>query len=200
MKKEVKSEKNKHFSCKNCRRIGRIKFSNDCFICTGIIKHPKIKIAWNPGSTQLDKGLKGLAGFLAKTDLLILNKEEAEGLTKIKIQNPKGSKMKSFRPLFEKLIKYGSKVMAITDGKRGGQAYDGDKIYSYPSIPAKIVANVGAGDAFCSGFLGAIILGRTVKEALRWGMANGASVITHYGAQLGVLNRKEIIKRANKLK
>lgn len=163
-------------------------------------KHPKIKVAWNPGSTQLDKGIKKLAKFLAITDLLILNKEEAEGLIKIKVENPKSLKMKSFRPLFERLTAYGPQIIAITNGKRGAQAWDKDKIYAYPGIPVKIIANVGAGDAFCSGFIAAIILGKKVEEALRWGIVNGASVITQYGAQIGVLNKKEIVKWANKLK
>lgn len=163
------------------------------------VKHPDIKIAWNPGSTQLDKGIKELAKFLACTDVLILNKEEAEGLTKIKIKDPKELRMKSFRPLFEKLTLYGPKIIAITNGRRGAQAWDDGKIFSYPSPKVKIIANIGAGDAFCSGFLGAIILRKSIEEALRWGTANGASCITKYGTQIGLLNRKDIVKWAKKL-
>lgn len=172
------------------------------------VRHSEIKIAWNPGSTQLNKGIKELSKFLACCDILILNKEEAEGLTKIKIENLsqvksrdlKGLRMKSFRPLFEKLTLYGPKIIAITNGSRGAQAFNNGKIYSYPGIPVKIIANIGAGDAFCSGFLGAIILGESVEEALSWGIANGASVITKYGTQIGLLNRKDIVKWAKKLK
>jgi len=126
------------------------------------VKNPQIKIAWNPGSTQLDKGIKELSKFLACTDVLIVNKEEAERLTKIKIENPKGLKMKSFRPLFEKLTVYGPKIFVITNGRRGAQAYDQGKIHSYPALPVKIIANIGAGDAFCSGFIAAIILGESI--------------------------------------
>jgi len=39
----IKLIKKNHFTCRNCRKIGRMKFLNDCFICTGIIRHPKIK-------------------------------------------------------------------------------------------------------------------------------------------------------------
>ena len=162
-------------------------------------KHPRIKIAWNPGSTQLDKGIKELSGFLSLCHILILNKEEAEEITKIKIENPKGLKMKSFKPLFVKLAAYGPKIIAITNGKRGAQAWEGKKIFSYSNIPVKIVANIGAGDAFCSGFLGAIILGKSVEEALRWGIANGSSVITKYGTQIGLLNRRNIEKWSKRI-
>lgn len=40
-----------------------------------------VKIAFNPGSTQIRAGLDALGGFLRKTDVLFLNKEEAARLT-----------------------------------------------------------------------------------------------------------------------
>jgi len=40
-----------------------------------------VKIAFNPGSTQIRAGLDALGGFLSRTDVLLLNKEEAARLT-----------------------------------------------------------------------------------------------------------------------
>lgn len=39
---KTKLKKDNHFTCKNCRKIGSMKFANNIFICTGIIKKPKI--------------------------------------------------------------------------------------------------------------------------------------------------------------
>jgi sugar/nucleoside kinase (ribokinase family) len=40
-----------------------------------------VRVAWNPGSTQLKAGLEAMKEFLACTEVLLLNKEEASRLT-----------------------------------------------------------------------------------------------------------------------
>ena len=40
-----------------------------------------LRIAFNPGSTQIKAGIDGLEGFLAQTEVLMLNKEEAARLS-----------------------------------------------------------------------------------------------------------------------
>jgi sugar/nucleoside kinase (ribokinase family) len=50
----------------------------------------------------------------------------------------------------------------------------------------------GAGDAFASGFLSAYILKKPIREAMKWGIANSASVIGEIGAQTGLLHRERM--------
>ena len=50
----------------------------------------------------------------------------------------------------------------------------------------------GAGDAFGSGFLSAVIEGKTLEESLIWGTVNSASVIGYTGAQKGLLKEKDL--------
>ena len=47
----------------------------------------------------------------------------------------------------------------------------------------------GAGDAFASTATAAILLGKTVPEALTWGPINSAFVVQKIGAQEGLLGR-----------
>lgn len=46
-------------------------------------KEKGVKVAFNPGSTQLKTRIKGLKGVLAATDLLFINREEAETVTDV---------------------------------------------------------------------------------------------------------------------
>ncbi|VVC00488.1 putative sugar kinase [uncultured archaeon] len=56
----------------------------------------------------------------------------------------------------------------------------------------KVVDVTGAGDAFGSGFTAAIIKGKGIEEALRWGTANASSVVTMLGTKNILLTEKGI--------
>ncbi len=90
----------------------------------------------------------------------------------------------------------GPKTVVITDGPKGAYAYDSATdeylfmpIYPDPKPP---VSRTGAGDAFASTFTSAIILGKSVKEALTWAPINSAYVVQQIGAQKGLLTRAEL--------
>jgi adenosine kinase len=55
---------------------------------------------------------------------------------------------------------------------------DSPKIYSvHPVPPDQIVDTNGAGDAFAGGFLGALVLGKTIDESIKVGHRLGAMCI-----------------------
>ncbi len=59
-------------------------------------------------------------------------------------------------------------------------------------------AKTGAGDAYASGFLAALIHGKSPVDAMKWGAANAAGVIQKIGAHRGLLKRagvNRIIKK-----
>ena len=62
-----------------------------------------------------------------------------------------------------------------------------DTIYFHPSIATNIVSTVGAGDAFGSCFVGSIMKGHSVEQALIQGILNSLSVLQYEGAQEGLL-------------
>ncbi len=135
-----------------------------------------IKIAFNPSSYQAKMGARRLGKILRRTDVLVLNEEEGRALV------PRGE-------LLEGLHKLGPKIVCVTLGKNGNMVYDGiSKYKSEAHRDIKSVERTGAGDAFASGFVGALIKNRTIEEAIQIGSANAESVIQIPGAKNGLLS------------
>jgi len=90
----------------------------------------------------------------------------------------------------------GPNIIAITVGKKGVYAYDGQKIYYQKSALAKVINTTGAGDSFSAAFVASLFYQpENIKKALKWGVLNSASVIDKIGAQKGLLTKKQICLR-----
>ena len=98
----------------------------------------------------------------------------------------------NLREIFRRFSEAGCGLVVITDGKGGSQAFDGEKFYAVPAFDVNTVDTLGAGDGFVSAFLAAFLNGASVKEALKWGSANGASITEKFGAKAGLLTETEI--------
>jgi len=147
--------------------------------------NPKVKIAWNPGSVQLKKGFKGLKNLLLKTDVLILNKDEAFELVLSKI---KDHALKGVEDAVLELKCWGPKIVVVTDGKNGAYAFDGKYLFFVPPLKTRLLDSTGAGDAFGSSFIAGLeIYKKDIKKSLALAMVNASSVVSHYGAQNGLL-------------
>lgn len=153
------------------------------------VRKSKCKLAFNPGTLQIEEGRKKIANVLSITDILLVNKEEA-----IKILNIK-YKISKIEELLKDLQMLGPKIVVITDGKNGSYAIDQDgKIYKKDAGQSKIVERTGAGDAYSSGFIAAILHNLSINDAMRWGAANASGVIQQIGAQTGLLTIEQIRK------
>lgn len=153
------------------------------------IRGGAFKLSLNPGSVQLAAPRDVLFDVLQITDVLFLNMSEAFTLLKLK------PKEKNIRGVLRELHALGPKIVVVTDGKKGATAFDGVAILYAPMFPGKRVEATGAGDAFCSGFLGALLAGHSTAEALRWGSVNAASAVGQIGPTAGLLTKSEILKR-----
>jgi len=149
-------------------------------------KNPSVKLAFNPGSWQLKAGLKGIGDVLSLTHIIFVNREEAEKLTGIEKSQAKE------KELLLALSKLGPKICVITDGNNGSYIYDGQRYVKAGVLPVDAYERTGAGDAFGSAALSAIIKGKSLEEALLWGTLNSASVIGYTGAQKGLLRAEEM--------
>jgi len=154
--------------------------------------HPTVRLAFNPGSFQLKNHLDNVREMLKKTNLLIINLEEAE-----KILNTTLKKEKSVRAIIHKLIGLGAKEVVITDAARGATAGDEEDVYEMESYPVPVVAKTGAGDAFSAGYLAARINSHSIATCLTWGIANSCSVIQKPSSHLGLLSTMGITKMIN---
>ncbi len=149
----------------------------------------KIKVAFNPSAYLAEKGSSYLKGIISRTELLILNKEEAYLLVG----------REPAEDLLFKLKSLGPKIIVVTDGKKELYVIDEKYIYSAKPPFAKVVDTTGAGDAFAASFLSGIIKRNDVEFAVKLGIANSQSVIAHYGAKNILLSFKEAMKAIKKL-
>lgn len=146
-------------------------------------KHKEVRLACNPGSFQLHEGLKNFRKILPFTDLLFLNKEEAEKFV---------GKKKNKKELITALHKIGVGTVVLTDSTEGAIASANGKMQTMGIYPVRVVSKTGAGDAFASGYLAAILHGEPSERALEWGAANAAGVVQQFGAEEGLLNEKQV--------
>jgi ribokinase len=150
----------------------------------------KIKFAFQPGTTHIRKGLKYLKPLIKESDIFILNKEEAKFLL--------DGKDRPIKNLLEDFHKLGAKTIVITDGKDGAYAHEGTEFWHMPIFAGDAKERTGAGDSYAAAFTVAILQGKEIPEALRWGTANSWSVIREVGPQKSLLTKSQmqtILKR-----
>lgn len=151
-----------------------------------------VKIALNPGSTQLKMGRK-LIPFLSFVDILFLNKEEASYLT--------GIEYKKEEKLFKKLDEWVKGIVVMTKGPDGVIVSDGLNRWEAGIVKEpKFADRTGAGDAFGSGFTAALMRELSIEDAIQLGTTNSASVLGEWGANRGLLTREDSLDKFGKVK
>ena len=148
--------------------------------------NPNIKLAFQPGTFQMEAGIERLRRLYARTEVLVLNREEAVYVS--------GGNYDDIHDLFNRFHQLGVKIVVITDGPAGAYASDGENRFKMPLYPdpAPPIERTGAGDAFASTFVAAIIKGNTIEGALQWAPINSMNVVQNVGAQAGLLNEEEL--------
>ncbi len=149
-------------------------------------RHPKTRLAFNPGTHQLRRGLKSLRPAIARTNAFIVNREEAERLLNDG-RRPLPNLLMSF-------IQLDAKIVVITDGEHGSYATDGTRCWRCPIFPGPVIERTGAGDSYATAFVHALHSGTSIPEAMRHGTANAWSVIQKVGPQAGLLTAPEMKK------
>jgi ribokinase len=127
-----------------------------------------------------------LAKLYQRTEVLVLNREEAVEVT--------NGNYDDIHDLLNRLHGLGPRVVCVTDGPAGAYASDGNERYKMPPYPdpAPPVERTGAGDAFASTFVAAIMKGNNIEGALQWAPINSMNVVQHVGAQAGLLDEHHI--------
>jgi len=161
-----------------------------------------VSMAFNPGTTQIKRGIEDLKKVIYTAEVLIMNKSEAASIsgipeTCIESNDSEEFAKKSCSPdineMLYKLKSYGPKVVVITEGSKGVHCFDGNKIYFAPPFPAKVLSTLGAGDAFASTFVGCLIkYNWDIEKAIRIASVNAAQIIQNFGAQSGLKNFNEL--------
>ncbi|MDP2856217.1 MAG: carbohydrate kinase family protein [bacterium] len=154
-------------------------------------------LAINPGMGELIN-LKKSPKLLSNFDIFVLNQEEASFLT-----NTLFSKEKE---IFQKLDDLIRGLVVMTKGPEGVVVSDGANMWRAGIYrEKKLVDRTGAGDAFASGFVAALINKKAFKvknrsvfrekdieAAIKLASANATSKVEAIGAKTGLLYKKDL--------
>ena len=138
-----------------------------------ILKKKGVKLAFNP-SSYLTERKHLIKDLLPLADVLVLNKEEAQMITKNK-------------DLLLGLHQLTNGIVVITDKNKRIGCYDGKTKYYLKPNKIRVVERTGAGDAFASGFVAGLISNKNIAYCLRLGLRQSESVIRHFGAKNNLL-------------
>lgn len=149
-------------------------------------ENPEVKLAFQPGTFQMEAGVERLRRLYARAEVLVLNREEAVAVS--------GGSYDDVHGLLDRFHELGVHVVVITDGPNGAYASDGSNRYQMPLYPdpAPPLERTGAGDAFASTFVAALIKGNTIEGALQWAPINSMNVVQNVGAQDGLLTEDQL--------
>lgn len=189
------------------------------FIAALAKKHTK-RVAVNPGTSQLTVNVETLKEALPHIDILIMNCFESSLLMAhlVELQQTPLKKIRreelpellaapivhgttcfTLRHYFQEILKRGPQIVVVTNGADGVYATDGNQINYHPSLPGKPISTVGAGDAFGSTFVGQLLHGKSIENAIRAGIINSFEVIQRLDATSGQLMQKELEQRVQEL-
>ncbi len=146
----------------------------------------KPRLAFNPGGRQIYKGLDWMKKFLELTDVLLVNREEAEDIVGMTKTHGKE------KELLDAFLALGVKTPIITDGQTGSFASSDGKYYKVGILPIDAIERTGAGDSYSAATIAALVKGKSVPEAMLWGTINASSVIGFIGPEDGLLHEKDI--------
>ncbi|MBU3935381.1 carbohydrate kinase family protein [Patescibacteria group bacterium] len=150
----------------------------------GFAKENHIKIALNPGSREISQRQK-LLPLLSHLDFLLLNQQEAEDLISFDYDQS------SFFPTLQKLA---IPLVALSRGRHGAHLLSPNQNLFSPALKSQVVDETGAGDAFGSTLVAALIRQLSPQEALLWALKNSSAVVSRFGAKTGLLTLSQITK------
>ncbi|TAH33975.1 carbohydrate kinase family protein [Candidatus Saccharibacteria bacterium] len=148
--------------------------------------NPSVKLAFQPGTFQMEAGVERLERLYKRTEVVVLNREEAVFVT--------GGEYDDVHGLLDRMHALGPKIAVVTDGPDGAYASDGSERFKMPLYPdpAPPFERTGAGDAFASTLVAALAKGHNLESALQWAPINSMSVVQKTGAQQGLLTEEQL--------
>jgi len=127
-----------------------------------------------------------LADHAAQADVVLGSDDEAAIVTGVPEGGPPGA-------VLDALLALGPTLAVLKLGAQGAAARTRDgEVVERPGMAVVPVDPVGAGDAFCAGFIAARLEGADLARALEVGNACGAAAVAAIGDQAGLPDRIEL--------
>ena len=137
---------------------------------------------------------------LRYTDLAVINETEAGRIAEIAPRNENGRlSLENLEAIAKKLASLGVKKKVVIHAPEAGVALDVESgaFTAVPSLSLPkgfVKGTVGAGDAFCAGYLSAFLKGKTDEEALRFASLAAAGNLSEKDSVSGMKPAAEIEK------
>jgi len=125
--------------------------------------------------------------LLADVDILVPNESELQLLSGQPVTDTDSAKSAA-RILLEK----GLKTVIVTLGANGALLVTDEMVTYVPTFEVDVVDTTAAGDAFIGGLAAALLNGRSLEDAVRYGNASGALAAAKFGAQPSLPTAEDI--------
>ena len=132
-----------------------------------------IPISFDPGRASSRLGEKKLSAILRRCDFLIINRKELFALTGSHEESAASELARKYNLVC--VIKQGGREIIVKTKEASS--------FSVDPFRVKPVDTLGAGDAFCAGFIAGIMEKRSLYESVRFANAVAAAKVLRKGAQ-----------------
>lgn len=122
--------------------------------------------------SNLDDLVRAAAAFLPHVDCFLPNEEQAGLMTG---QDDPEAAAKA-------LLALGPTTVVVTLGAAGSLVATADTAVRLPALEVEVRDTTGCGDAYCAGFITALVHDQDVETAARWGTATAATVAQGLGS------------------
>ena len=127
--------------------------------------------------------------LLADVGILVPNENELQLLTGMPVTDTDSAKSAA-----QILLEKGVKTVIVTLGSNGALLVTSKQVTHIPAFKVNVVDTTAAGDAFIGGLAVALLKGKSLEEAVRYGNASGALAATRFGAQPSLPTKDEVEK------
>jgi sugar/nucleoside kinase (ribokinase family) len=124
--------------------------------------------------------VRGAAAFLPYVDYFLPNEEQAAAMTGE--SDPEAAA--------RALLAQGPRGVVVTLGEKGSLYASADRIRRVPALPVEVVDTTGCGDAYCAGFIAALLHD---ADPPRWGTAAAALVAQGLGSDACLTDLDQVI-------
>ncbi|HUO48910.1 MAG TPA: PfkB family carbohydrate kinase [Acidimicrobiales bacterium] len=165
--------------------VGANDFKYEDEIAQWLGANPAVRLAFRPGTHQLEAGMGRLAELFGRCEVLVLSQDAAMDLLGIDDADE----------VLAALARTGARRLVLTDQDGGARAADAEHRYQVPPYldTTPVYERTGSDDAFASTVVAGLIAGLSFRDALQRAPVNAMSVKHEVGAQAGLLRQEDLV-------